>query len=200
MPNLSPQLELSRCPHCSVAWPLLHLGLGSLQTAAHDGRAPRWWKVYVCATCGGAILAASNQAENGLVTEFYPFPTQVDETIPDPARSYLSQAIETIHAPAGSLLLAASAVDAMLKAKDYTEGSLNSRINKAAEDYLITQDMAEWAHEVRLDANAQQHADGSISLPSEADAKRSVEFARALAEFLFVLPARVKRGREEPTT
>ena len=43
----------------------------------------------------------------------------------------------------------------MLKAKDYTEGSLYSRIDKAVEDRLITKEMAAWAHEVRLDANDQ---------------------------------------------
>lgn len=50
-------------------------------------------------------------------------------------------------------MLAASAVDALLKLKGYTAGSLYARIEKAAEDHVITQDMAKWAHEVRLDAN-----------------------------------------------
>ena len=94
-------------------------------------------------------------------------------------------------------MLAASAVDAMLKTKSYTEGSLHTRINKAATDHLITSDMAEWAHDVRLDANDQRHSDTAADLPTEEDARRCVDFARALGEFLFALPARVKRGREE---
>ena len=92
-------------------------------------------------------------------------------------------------------MVAASAVDAMLKAKGYSDGSLYSRINKAAEDHLITREMAECAHEVRSDANDQRHADGEAVLPAENDARRAIEFARALAEFIFVLPGRVKRGR-----
>ena len=55
--------------------------------------------------------------------------------------------------------------------------------------------MAAWAHEVRLDANDQRHADEGAPLPAEADAAKVIEFAKALAEFLFVLPARVARGR-----
>jgi hypothetical protein len=55
-----------------------------------------------------------------------------------------------------------------------------------------------WAHEVRLDANDQRHADESAPLPSEADAKKAIEFAQALAQFLFVLPALVTRGRATP--
>src|SRR5437870_1656655 len=64
---------------------------------------------------------------------------------------------------------------------------------------LITAEMAEWAHEVRLDANAQRHADRAATRPTGEDARRCIEFALALAEFLFVLPARVKRGRQPAT-
>jgi hypothetical protein len=93
-------------------------------------------------------------------------------------------------------MLAASAVDAMLKAKGYKNGSLYSRIDKAAEDHAITQEMSQWAHEVRLDANDERHADESADIASPEDAKRAVEFAEALGDFMFVLPARVTRGRE----
>jgi Domain of unknown function (DUF4145) len=55
-------------------------------------------------------------------------------------------------------MLAASAVDAMLKHKNYTVGSLKDRIDKAANDHLITSEMAAWAHEIRLDANDERHA------------------------------------------
>ncbi len=100
-----------------------------------------------------------------------------------------------MHAPAGAVMLTASSVDAMLKAKGYKDGSLYARIEKAAEDHLITKDMRDWAHEVRLDANDQRHADEEAPLPSNADADRSLTFANALAEFLFVLPAKVAEGR-----
>jgi len=91
-------------------------------------------------------------------------------------------------------MLAASSVDSMLKLKGYMEGSLYERIEKAVADHLITQDMAKWAHEVRLDANDQRHADEAASLPSQDDAQRVIDFASALAAFMFVLPNRVQRG------
>jgi len=91
-------------------------------------------------------------------------------------------------------MLSASSVDAMLKEKGYSEGSLYTRINKAVEKHLITPEMAQWAHDIRLDANNQRHADENACLPTEDDARRCVEFATALAQFLFVLPARVQRG------
>jgi hypothetical protein len=50
-------------------------------------------------------------------------------------------------------MLCASAVDAMLKAKSYKDGTLYGRINQAAKDHLITPEMAKWAHDVRIEAN-----------------------------------------------
>ena len=92
-------------------------------------------------------------------------------------------------------MLAASAVDAMLKAKGLSQGKLYARIKEAQSQNLITAEMAAWAHEVRLEANDQRHADEDADLPNETDARKCVEFVQALAQFLFVLPSRVARGR-----
>ncbi len=94
-------------------------------------------------------------------------------------------------------MLAASSVDAMLKANNYKDGSLYSRIQQAADDHLITPEMAKWAHQVRLDANEPRHADEAAPLPNSSDAERSIHFAQALAMFLFTLPAKVTRGLKE---
>jgi len=93
-------------------------------------------------------------------------------------------------------MLAASAVDAMLKAKRYTEGNLYTRIDKAKDDNVITSDMALWAHHVRLEANDARHADAENPHATPEEAQQSVEFAAALGNILFVLPSRVRRGLE----
>jgi hypothetical protein len=131
----------------------------------------------------------------GEVSEIWPTAQSVHDSVPDRAKAYLEQAIASISAPSGAVMLAASAVDAMLKAKGLKEGSLYKRIETAAKEHLITAEMAEWAHEIRLDANDQRHDDENGALPDEADARKSIEFVMALAQFLFVLPARVARGR-----
>jgi len=152
--------------------------------------------VYACGSCGGAVTAWAPKF--GLeVVEYFPSAKAVRDEIPEKPRAYLQQAIESTHAPAGAVMLAASAVDAMLKIKGYVDGSLYARIEKAATDHMITDDMAKWAHDVRLDANDQRHADETATLPSSQDALRSIDFATALAEILFVLPNRVRRGIEQ---
>jgi len=192
MPQLTQNLELFRCPHCSIANPYLGK-VHQFETRQHDGQELRRWCVYVCGSCGGAVTAWAHDF-NQCVQEYFPSNKDVDDQIPDRPRTYLQQAHESLHAPAGAVMLAASAVDSMLKAKGLETGSLYTRIEQASGSGMITTEMGLWAHEVRLDANDQRHADQATTLPSRQDAERVLEFATALAEFLFVLPARVQRG------
>lgn len=141
---------------------------------------------------------ASSRTQGGEVQEMFPQNDPVHEAIPEPARTYLIQAIESRHAPAGCVMLCSSTVEAMLKSKNYTEGILRDRIDKAARDHMITSEMALWAHDIRLAANNPRHADKVEPLPTEEEARKCVDFALALAEYLFVLPSRVSRGRGEP--
>ena len=198
--SLIQSLTLNRCPHCRVDTPNLHL-TAQIATRDSEGQHPRNWGFYVCSRCGGVVSGWHHEQSYVVAPiEYFPGEKQLDVSIPDRARTYLDQARSNIHAPAGAVMLAASSVGAMLKNKGYTEGSLNSRIDKAAGDHLITSEMAAWAHEIRLDANDERHADEEAPLASGSDAEKAVEFATALAQFLFVLPARVERGRKKPTT
>jgi hypothetical protein len=195
MPLLESQLQLKRCPHCSVNSPSL-FSISQFDTTDYTGKNARVWKNYYCSRCGGAILAAASKGSWGII-QMYPESIMVSDDIPKRAKEYLDQAIESIHAPSGSIMLAASSIDAMLKNKGYKEGSLFGRINEAAKKHLITEEMSKWAHQVRLDANEQRHFDDDVVLPNEADAKKTIDFALALAEFLFVLPCKINKGIED---
>ncbi|MCZ7862864.1 DUF4145 domain-containing protein [Agrobacterium salinitolerans] len=129
--------------------------------------------------------------------EMYPESKRAHEDIPQPARTFLQQAYETLHAPDAAAVMAGSAVDGMLKAKDYLDGSLYARIDKALEDNLLTKGMADWAHSVRLGSNRPRHSDADKPHVSPDEAKQSVEFAEALGNFLFVLTAKIDRGIQQ---
>lgn len=191
-------LPLERCPHCSIAKPSLHQKWAET-IVNHRGTNQRAWATYYCLSCGGVVLAVSPDDFGKAIDRVWPSMQTVSDAVPARAREYLSQAISSIHTPAGAVMLTASSVDSMLKDKGYKEGSLNARISQAARDHLITSEMAAWAHEIRLDANDQRHADEEVALPSEGDAMKVIEFANALAQFLYVLPARVERGRRPST-
>ncbi|MBP1638959.1 MAG: hypothetical protein H6Q17_542 [Bacteroidetes bacterium] len=193
--KLTNTLNLKRCPHCNIASPNIYLQHQFATTDANDQN-ERIWCNYVCSNCGGVTLASKYRSSD-IALEIFPQPQIVEDCIPEKAKQFLQQAIETIHAPAGSIMLAASAIDAMLQEKGFGKGSLYTKIQDAATDHLITEGMAQWAHQIRLEANDQRHADADAALPNEEDAKRIVEFAQALAEFIYVLPNKVNQGIEK---
>jgi hypothetical protein len=115
------------------------------------------------------------------------------------AQKFYQQALDSRHAPDGALMLAASSIDAMPKDKGYSEGTLFSRIKEAQSDGLFTENMAAWAHEIRLSANEPRHADDSFSGATPEDAEQILAFAKALSEYLYVLPARISRWQAKAT-
>jgi hypothetical protein len=131
---------------------------------------------------------------NQHIERLYPEAKIVDEAIPESARAYLTQAHATLHAPDAAAVMAASAVDAMLKASGHIEGSLYSRIDAAVAAHLLTDGMGAWAHAVRLEANNVRHADGKKAHITSDEALQVVEFADALGDFLFVLTAKIQKG------
>jgi Domain of unknown function (DUF4145) len=201
MARIGEQLrDVKRCPYCSIANPVLGMLWVSGQPVGRATPGPRHlWAAYGCTTCGGVVLAKGDpnaNVSNPEVVEVIPAPKTAHADIPEPARTFLQQAYETLHAPDAAAVMAGSAVDGMLKAMGYTEGSLYSRIDSAVEKHLLTKDMGDWAHEVRLGSNRPRHADADKPHVSAEEAKQSVDFAEALGFFLFVLSKRIERGTE----
>ncbi len=179
---------IARCPHCAVANPVLERVWYTTNRISRATPGPTFlWAAYRCTSCGGVVLARGappGPADAHAVTKIFPEQNSAHADIPAPARSFLQQAYETLHAPDAAAVMAGSAVDAMLKALGYVEGSLYAQIDKAVEDHKLTEQMGKWAHEVRLGSNRPRHADAEKPHVSTEEAEQSVEFAEALANFL----------------
>jgi hypothetical protein len=161
------------------------------------------WATFTTTCCGGLLLAVGpkgNAAADAPIQTLYPSARIAAAEIPDPARRYLQQAMETLHAPDAAAVMAGSAVDAMLKHFKLTDGSVYKRIDEAVSQHILTAAMGDWAHEVRLGSNRPRHSDAENPHISPQQAQQSVEFAEALAHFLFVLSSRVKKGIEDAKT
>lgn len=198
-PTMGPQLVgLPRCPHCGIASPNLTAVWASPgPTERTDGGKRINWGSYRCSSCGSIVTCSALHVGGTTPFSFigiFPDSKAAHEDIPEPARTFLQQAYETLHAPDAAAVMAGSAVDAMLKAQGLSVGSLYDRIDKALDQNLLTKGMADWAHEVRLGSNRPRHADKDKPHVSPNEAQRSVEFAEALGNFLFVLTARIERG------
>lgn len=193
--------EIRSCPHCSRANPVIRHLWTSDPLHRADGGLPCRWATYACTSCGHALLAKGEPVTdprrasvNPYIFEIIPASRVAPEELPDVAKSFLQQAYDTLHAPDAAGVMAASAIDAMLKSVGYRTGTLYIRIDKAVEDHVLTSGMGEWAHRVRLEANNVRHADAEQPHLTAEQARQCVEFADALAQFLFVLTARVNEG------
>lgn len=186
---------VERCPHCAVANPLIVQYWAGMTSNAIGHQ--ECWALFACTRCGSGIAARGphpTHLENGWAEDTYPTAPKAHSDIPDIARTFLQQAMDTLHAPDAAAVMAGSAVDAMLKELGYSNGSVYNRIDEALKENKLTQGMADWAHEVRLGSNRPRHADVNRPHVTVDEAKQSVEFAEALANFLFVLTARIQRG------
>src|SRR4051812_46354699 len=115
-------LELDRCPQCRVANPLLS-AVHNFHTSASSNRAGYKWRLYVCSRCGLPVVGGCSQHEEVIRTSLvFPKPEQLEAGMPPKAQSFLAQALECVHAPSGSIMLCASAVDSMLKEKGMKAG------------------------------------------------------------------------------
>lgn len=184
---------VGRCPHCAIASPNLNKVWGDTWRTQGDG-----WAAYRCNTCASVIVVKLEWSGSRQMRAYalWPDAKAAHEDIPEPGRTFLQQAFETLHAPDAAAVMAGSAVDGMLKAKGYEKGSLYERIDLALKDNVLTQGMADWAHSVRLGSNRPRHADKDKPHVSPDEAKQSVEFAEALGSFLFVLTAKIAKGIE----
>lgn len=179
-------LDLERCPHCCVAKPKVSQ-TSSFETESEDKQTLRFWGIYICHHCGGVITASSN-AENGHIHEMFPNDIAFEDYIPPEAKAFLKQAVDSLHAPCGAILLAARAIDIMIADKGLKRGKLYTRLKSAAENNFISEEMASWGQEVQLDPIFRLDAKSDSKLPDEKDARNTVNFALALAECLFLQP------------
>ena len=203
-------LFLYECPHCNRKDPSLQRHGEFILTSGANKYATResnWWGVFICRSCGGVILAKS-EANNRhrLINDGDPqcaFPStfMMPEGIPQNIEEYIEEACCSL--PKSRVVMAASALDAILNDKGYTadhvannfncKGDLYNRIKEAANAGIITQDMADWAHTIRLLANGQRHISAKHYTNVTVDEADEVfEYLMTIVQILFTIPNKVK--------
>ena len=187
-----------RCPYCSVASPQIVKVHNPDPVQPFNGDPRARWAAYRCTSCASwlVVKGADAASSNPKIVEIIPGFPQAHADLPEKARRYLDQAMQTIAAPDASAVMSGSAVDAMLKELGYEKGSVYERIDQAVIDHKLTEAMGEWAHSVRLGANRPRHADNDNPHLTPEEARQALEFAEALGSFLFVLTAKITRGIE----
>lgn len=161
--------------------------------------------LHVCpnAKCIGAVAAWHLKKDN-VMHVLWHAPKydrhEVPDTVPERPREMLQQANDAKATPVPCVMAARSAVEAMLAEKKYTKGVLASRIDTAVEKGLLPAIMGDWAHEVRQFGNEPHTDDNPAPIATEEDAVHVLTYANKLADYLFVMPAEIRKARGDDST
>ena len=195
------------CPHCgtkSVAFEILQeIRIGSV----------RWDTLAQCGHCGRGVLAtfrgSSEQPSqwtlggdfrNSTRLKLSPskLGTQAPKHTPENVAKFYSQGVDNLPGnwdAAGSMFR--KVLETALKNKfPDIDGDLYHRIEGAAKEGGLTKDLAEWAHQIRLDGKVAVHEEEPFS---KEDAERLHTFTDLVLRYLFALPGMLAEARDDPT-
>ncbi len=123
---------------------------------------------------------------------------EVSEEVPERPRVILQDANDAWNSPVACVTTAVRAVEAMMAELEYDKRSmgLKNRIDSAVKAGDLPHAMGDWANEVREIGNETHTDEAPAPLPTEDEAKKALLFANTLADYLFVMPARISEARE----
>ncbi len=196
------------CPHCgtkSVAFEIIYEHKVSRSTSVH------WDTLASCGQCNRGVLATflsgnghkpSECLQNGwtdLLSSPYLSPAPPDtgapkHTPPNVAHFY-RQGMENLGGnwdAAGMTFRKALDVGLKFKFPEDSNVSLFERIKRASKRHDLTPELAEWAHQIRLDGNDAAHEEEPFS---EEDAARLQIFTSLVFQYLFTLPGMMQEAR-----
>ena len=113
---------------------------------------------------------------------------------PENVARYFKQGMENMpRNPDAAGIMFRKTLETALKARfpDFG-GALIQRIDKAADEAVLTRDMAEWAHHIRRLGNAAVHEEEPFS---EDDVKDLRSFTDLLLRYLFTLPGMLTQAQ-----
>lgn len=119
------------------------------------------------------------------------------EDVPKDIASAASEAYScfSINANRAAVLLARTALEATAKDKGITDGSLNKKIDKMAEKGIITDQLAQEAHEIRLLGNDMAH--GDLGTPvEEDDASDILGFLDSVLDYVYQQPIAIQKRQD----
>ena len=198
---------LRDCPYCgikSVAFTVLY----EASYVLYLRNEVRWDTFATCGYCSRGVLATFDTNGNRPPSECPPGSLMLLNTAPElpntsaPTHTpgnvagFFKQAMDNLPNncdAAGSMFR--KALDTGLKSKfPEITGKLSARINEAAAQQKLTRELAEWAHQIRIDGNDAAHEEEPFK---EEDAKKLCDFTRLVFYYLFTLPGMLEKSQKK---
>lgn len=177
------------CPHC--------LSRTVMDNPCSTSAAGTVYSIRTCVNCGGAVYAIEGRGPAGFEI-IYPtvrdtapedYPVQVSENFTEALRSLNSSNFKA------AVMMCRSAMQAATRSLDAQGKDLKAEIDNLADRHLIPESLRDWAHEIRDGGNLAAHPEPGKRV-EKTDAQELMALAESIFEYLFVIPAQVKKRRE----
>jgi hypothetical protein len=208
------------CPHCikeNVAMTIRSYHLRNIRDEAIPQDVASVDVFFTCNNCDGPVvvnyqtLAKQKLLPNAMIGDLGNYAKQVSiknvwpilinratpKYIPENVQRFLQQGFVNLKAKhydaAGAM--ARKALEAALAAhdEDLKKGTLYERINKLKENGVLTESLADWAHNVRLLGNDAVH---DLEPADPVDVNQALLLAEYLLIYLFTLPTEIRLAKE----
>jgi len=203
------------CPHCATK------RMGFTFAAEAKLFAPRtrdWLVLFKCNKCQGGLVVEYHfrtnhgHASPGVTNvdpstvgfspvKYYPgrMPPSMPAFTPEPLDRYFQQAIDALQgdSPDASGAMSRKVIDVSTQkllgedAKKF--GTIQKRIDELASRHILTPDLQEWAHVIRLEGNDASHDEDPYTI---AEADELLSFVELYLTYVYAMPGRLKARRE----
>ena len=159
-------------------------------------------RIYMCDQCEQLILLVFTKDKE--IVDQYPKKTpKLNPSIPlDVANDYI-EAIKCfdIGSNKACVVMCRRALQTSVIQKGATKGKLSDQIDELFEKGIITEDIRNWSHEIRLTGNIGAHPDqDGLENVIPQDAEELTKFMEEYLNYVYVLPAKVAAKRARKTS
>lgn len=154
------------------------------------------WGLFECPSCKRCVIVGrfSDNKDNPQMQHVYPMPlpSPVDQRIPEKIRRDITEAklCFSVGAFNASASMSRRALQRACREKGAAKEKLIDQIDELAQNGIITHDLKELAHAIRMVGNDGAHPNEFDV--NEQDSKEILELADQFMSVIFVAPARVK--------
>lgn len=194
------------CPFCKV-----HVSFSWTEPSERGGKQNYYlhsyysnmlgiWAIAVCPSCHNCVLLKGEpNGQSFNVKNIYPAsqPSPTDERMPADIRRDIEESKLALSVGAfnASAAMSRRALQRACKTKGSKKSDLIDQINELADNKIITTDIKELAHTVRLVGNDGAHPN-EVNVDA-SDAKEILELAEQFMEIIFIAPAKVREIKEK---
>ena len=153
------------------------------------------FEIYQCDNCEELILLIYSD------TEIHQYPTRIpklDESIPKQVADDYIEAIRCfdVGAKKASVVMCRRALQNSVIERGAKKDKLLNQIDELFGNQIITKDIRNWAHEIRLTGNIGAHPDeDGLNDVNHEDADELIKFMEEYLNYVYIMPAMVAKKR-----